>query len=61
MKIFKIMLPVIAFLAVGTGYANKNDVNNNANKNDVKVAEQHNSTTAKNHLMRKIVFYMKVV
>ena len=43
MKIFKIMLPVIALLAVGTGYANKNDVNNNANKNDVKVAEQHNN------------------
>ena len=41
--LIKIMLPVIALLAVGTGYANKNDVNNNANKNDVKVAEQHNN------------------
>ena len=43
MKIFKIMLPVIALLAVGTGCANKNDVNNNANKNDANVAEQHNN------------------
>ena len=43
MKLIKVMLPVIALLAVGTGCANKNDVNNNANKNDVKVAEQHNS------------------
>ena len=34
MKIFKIMLPVIALLAVGTGCANKNDV---------KVAEQYNN------------------
>ena len=33
MKIFKIMLPVIAFLVVGTGCANKNDVNNNVVNN----------------------------
>ena len=36
------MLPVIALLAVGTGYANKNDVNNNAD-NNIKVAEQYNN------------------
>ena len=42
MKLIKIMLPVIALLAVGTGCANKNDVNNNAD-NNVKVAEQHNN------------------
>ena len=42
MKIFKLMLPVIALLAVGTGCANKNDVNNNAD-NNIKVAEQHNN------------------
>ena len=42
MKIFKIMLPVIALLAVGTGCANKNDINNNAD-NNIKVAEQRNN------------------
>ena len=42
MKIFKIMLPVIALLAVATGCANKNDVNNNAD-NNIKVVEQHNN------------------
>ena len=42
MKLIKIMLPVIALLAVGTGCANKNDVNNNAD-NNIKVAEQYNN------------------
>ena len=42
MKLIKIMLPVIALLAVGTGCANKNDVNNNAD-NNIKVVEQHNN------------------
>ena len=36
------MLSVIALLAVGTGCANKNDVNNNAD-NNIKVAEQRNN------------------
>ena len=38
MKIFKIMFPVIALLAVGTGCANKNDVNNN----DVSTSDTNN-------------------
>ena len=41
MKLIKIMLPVIALLAVGTGCANKNDVNNNA---DNRAAQQRRIT-----------------
>ena len=53
MKIFKIMLPVIALLAVGTGCANKHYANaveqyNNegtgcANKHYADAVEQHNN------------------